>query len=169
MELAARLGEIEAQRAEIAKDLNQFLVYLSQKELSESMRRDVNRLIYVSKDCEILASQITKMISLLSEQAENGSVINGESKEEMAICFSHITEIYRDLTRKPTLTPEEVEEQSMIINSQAHVNHEAREAQLQRIRDSKYTPFESIVLLDAFRSLDSLLSSLKYLCYHVEA
>lgn len=169
MDLAGKLGEIEAQRAEIAKDLNQFLIYLSQKELSETMRRDVNRLIYVSKDCEIIASQITKMITLLGEQAENGSVINGDSKEEMSLCFSRITEIYRDLTKKPTLTREEVEEQTMIIHSQSHVNHEAREAQLQRIRESKYTPFESIVLLDAFRSLDSLLSSLKYLCFHVEA
>lgn len=169
MDLAGKLAEIEAQRAEIAKDLNQFLIYLSQKELSESMRRDVNRLIYVSKDCEIIASQITKMITLLGEQAENGSVINGDSKEEMSLCFSRITEIYRDLTKKPTLTREEVEEQTMIIHSQSHVNHEAREAQLQRIRESKYTPFESIVLLDAFRSLDSLLSSLKYLCFHVEA
>lgn len=169
MDLAGKLGEIEAQRAEIAKDLNQFLIYLSQKELSESMRRDVNRLIYVSKDCEIIASQITKMITLLGEQAENGSVINGDSKEEMSLCFSRITEIYRDLTKKPTLTREEVEEQTMIIHSQSHVNHEAREAQLQRIRESKYTPFESIILLDVFRSLDSLLSSLKYLCFHVEA
>ena len=169
MELANKLKEIENQREEIAKDLNQFLIYLSQKELTESMRADVNRLIYVSKDCEIIASQITKMISLLADQAELGSVINGESKEEMALCFSHISEIYNDLTKKSAITAEEAEQETMLINHQALVNQEARKMQLQHIRETNITPFESITLLDAFRSLDSILSSLKYLCSHVKA
>ena len=169
LELANKLKEIENQREEIAKDLNQFLIYLSQKELTESMRADVNRLIYVSKDCEIIASQITKMISLLADQAELGCVINGESKEEMALCFSHISEIYNDLTKKSAITAEEAEQETMLINHQALVNQEARKMQLQHIRETNITPFESITLLDAFRSLDSILSSLKYLCSHVKA
>ena len=55
--------------------MNQFLVYLAQKELSDEMSREVTRLIYLNKDLEIIATQPGKFMGVLFEQAEKNITI----------------------------------------------------------------------------------------------
>lgn len=167
VELAAKVDDNEKDRSSVAKDLSQFLIYLTQKELSEEMRREVTRYIYVSKDIEIIASQQSKLVHLLEDQTEGGAAIGSESREELAICMTSIGEIYKELTQSIRLVPERFEELMFMINSQAQINIEARENLMQRIKENKHSPYESIILLDALRSVDSLLGSMRYLCDHV--
>lgn len=169
VDLEHNIDGIEEQRKEISKDLNQFLMYLSQKELTEGMRKDVNRLIFINKDCEIISGQIAKLLEILSEQTENNIVIGGDSKEELVLCLSHISEIYNALTTKLSFSSEETDSLLLEINSQVMINTEARENLLQRVKESKYSPYESIILFDILKSLDGILSSLKYLCAHVKS
>lgn len=167
IELNTKIDEAEKDRSSVTKDLNQFLIYLTQKELSEENRRDVNRYIYVGKDIEIIAGQQVKLVHLLEEHAESGNVISLETREELEICITSISEIYKELTQSIKLVPERVEELFFMINSQAQINTEARENLMDRIKENRHNPYESVILLDMLRSIDSLLGSMRYLCDHI--
>jgi phosphate:Na+ symporter len=167
IEKFAKFEEYSKQRKQIGRDLNQFLVYLAQKELSDEMSREVTRLIYLNKDLEIIATQLGKFMGVLFEQAEKNITISESGKDELNICLTRLNEIFADLTRFENLTDEQSANISILINTQNMLIAEARNLLISRIRSSEHSPYESIVLLDSLRSMDSLLSSMRYTFEHL--
>lgn len=167
IEKFAKFEEYSKQRKQVGRDLNQFLVYLAQKELSDEMSREVTRLIYLNKDLEIIATQLGKFMGVLFEQAEKNITISESGKDELNICLTRLNEIFADLTRFENLTDEQSANISILINTQNMLIAEARNLLISRIRSSEHSPYESIVLLDSLRSMDSLLSSMRYTFEHL--
>ena len=168
-EIASTTSSIDSlrkQRDEITRDLNRFLIALAQKNLPENLSRQVTRAIYLSKDLEIVSSQLEKFMSLLTEQSENSKSLTVEAREELHLCMERIMEIYGCLMGNLKLTEKEAEDISQQVYSQAMLNRAARSNLLHRIKTSQHDPFESIILLDSLRSIDSLLSSLNHACDH---
>jgi len=168
-EIASTTSSIDSlrkQRDEITRDLNRFLIALAQKNLPENLSRQVTRAIYLSKDIEIVSSQLEKFMSLLTEQSENSKSLTVEAREELHLCMERIMEIYGCLMGNLKLTEKEAEDISQQVYSQAMLNRAARSNLLHRIKTSQHDPFESIILLDSLRSIDSLLSSLNHACDH---
>lgn len=163
----ARFEEYSKQRKQIGKDLNQFLIYLAQKELSDEMSREVTRLIYINKDLEILAAQLSKFMGVLFEQAEKNIMISESGKEELNICLTRLSEIFTALISFKNLTDNQSADISLMINTQNLLISEARNSLVSRIRSSEHSPYESIILLDSLRSMDSLLSSMRYTFDHL--
>lgn len=161
------IDSLRRQRDQITRELNRFLIALAQKSLPESMSRQVTRAIYMSKDLEIISSQLEKFMNLLSEQTENNSQLSLEAREELQICLERITEIYSALMSNLSLGEKEAEDFSQQIYGQAMLNHAARNNLLHRIKSGQHDAFESIILLDSLRSIDSLLSSLNHACDHL--
>ena len=123
--------------------------------------------IYEEKDIEIIAGQLVKLVHLLNDQAENGSVIGNEAKDELLICMVSIKDIYEHLVQNKNPEAEKIDDLFFMINSQTQINFEARENLMHRIKENQHSPFESIILLDALRSVDSLLGSMRYLSDHI--
>ncbi|HNS09766.1 MAG TPA: Na/Pi cotransporter family protein [Candidatus Ozemobacteraceae bacterium] len=168
-EIASTTSSIDSlrkQRDEITRDLNRFLIALAQKNLPENLSRQVTRAIYLSKDLEIVSSQLEKFMSLLTEQSENSKSLTVEAREELHLCMERIMEIYGCLMGNLKLTEKEADDISQQVYSQAMLNRAARSNLLHRIKTSQHDPFESIILLDSLRSIDSLLSSLNHACDH---
>ncbi len=160
------IDSLRKQRDEITRDLNRFLIALAQKNLPENLSRQVTRAIYLSKDLEIVSSQLEKFMSLLTEQSENSKSLTTDAREELHLCMERITEIYTCLMGNLKLTEKEAEDVSQQVYSQAMLNRAARSNLLHRIKTGQHDPFESIILLDSLRSIDSLLSSLNHACDH---
>lgn len=160
------LDSLRRQRDEITQDLNRFLIALAQKNLPENLSRQVTRAIYLSKDLEIISSQLEKFVSLLADQTESSKCLSDEAREELQLCMDRITEIYECLMGNFKLTEQDAENISHQVYSQALLNRAARTNLLHRIKTGQHDPLESIILLDSLRSIDSLLSSLKYACDH---
>lgn len=168
-EIASATSSIDSlrkQRDEITRDLNRFLIALAQKNLPENLSRQVTRAIYLSKDLEIISSQLEKFMALLAEQSENSKSLTPEAREELHLCMERIMEIYGCLIGNLKLTEQEAEDISQQVYSQAMLNRAARSNLLHRIKTSQHDPLESIILLDSLRSIDSLLSSLNHACDH---
>ncbi len=168
-EIASATSSIDSlrkQRDEITRDLNRFLIALAQKNLPENLSRQVTRAIYLSKDLEIISSQLEKFMALLTEQSENSKSLTPEAREELHLCMERIMEIYGCLIGNLKLTEQEAEDISQQVYSQAMLNRAARSNLLHRIKTSQHDPLESIILLDSLRSIDSLLSSLNHACDH---
>ncbi|MDD2999234.1 MAG: Na/Pi cotransporter family protein [Candidatus Riflebacteria bacterium] len=170
-EVASVSGSIETlhkQRDQITRDLNRFLIALAQKNLSEDLSRQVTRIIYLSKDQEIISSQLEKFLSLLMDQTENGKALSSEAREELHICMHRILEIYLTMTETLALNKEKAEELVQQIYSQSMLDRAARNNLLHRIKTGQHDPLESIILLDSLRSIDSLLSSMHHTCEHLQ-
>jgi len=168
-EIASATSSIDSlrkQRDEFTRDLNRFLIALAQKNLPENLSRQVTRAIYLSKDLEIISSQLEKFMALLTEQSENSKSLTPEAREELHLCMERIMEIYGCLIGNLNLTEQEAEDISQQVYSQAMLNRAARSNLLHRIKTSQHDPLESIILLDSLRSIDSLLSSLNHACDH---
>ncbi|HPW58115.1 MAG TPA: Na/Pi cotransporter family protein [Candidatus Rifleibacterium sp.] len=168
-EIASATSSIDSlrkQRDEITRDLNRFLIALAQKNLPENLSRQVTRAIYLSKDLEIISSQLEKFMALLIEHSENSKSLTPEAREELHLCMERIMEIYGCLIGNLNLTEQEAEDISQQVYSQAMLNRAARSNLLHRIKTSQHDPLESIILLDSLRSIDSLLSSLNHACDH---
>ena len=131
------------------------------------MSREVTRLIYLNKDLEIIATQLGKFMGVLFEQAEKNITISESGKDELNICLTRLNEIFADLTRFENLTDEQSANISILINTQNMLIAEARNLLISRIRSSEHSPYESIILLDSLRSMDSLLSSMRYTFEHL--
>ncbi len=160
------LDSLRRQRDEITQDLNRFLIALAQKNLPENLSRQVTRAIYLSKDLEIISSQLEKFVSLLAEQTESSKCLSDEAREELQLCMDRLAEIYGCLMGNFKLNEQDAENISHQVYSQALLNRAARTNLLHRIKTGQHDPLESIILLDSLRSIDSLLSSLKYACDH---
>ncbi|MDD3146648.1 MAG: Na/Pi cotransporter family protein [Candidatus Riflebacteria bacterium] len=163
---ATTMDSMRKQRDEISQDLNRFLIALAQKNLPENLGKQVTRAIYLSKDLEIVSSQLEKFVSLLAEQTENGRTLSDEAREELHLCMERIMEIYGSLSANLQLTEKETKNILHQIYSHSLLNRAARTNLLHRIKTGQHDPLESIILLDSLRSVDSLLSSLKYFCEH---
>ena len=81
--------------------------------------------------------------------------------------LTRLNEIFADLTRFENLTDEQSANISILINTQNMLIAEARNLLISRIRSSEHSPYESIILLDSLRSMDSLLSSMRYTFEHL--
>jgi len=92
---SSSIDSLHRQRDQITRELNQFLISLAQKDLSETLSRQTTRVLYLSKDLEIISSQLNKMMSLMVENAESGKKLTKESREETHICINRIAEIFR--------------------------------------------------------------------------
>lgn len=166
-DLEAKIEGITKRCEEVGKDLNQFLIYLAQKDLHDELNQKVTRCIYVSKDAEIFSSQLSRLSKYLIQQAESGFAISDSSKEELYICIASINEIFTGLIENKNLSRWQAENLGVLINSQVMINTAARDALLARIQNSEHSPVESVMLLDSLRNVESLLSSMRYLRDHL--
>lgn len=167
LDLEGNLEDMTKRCHEIRGDLNQFLIYLAQKDLSDELNQKVTRCIYVNKDGEIFSSQISRLGRHLIQQAEGGFVVSDNSKEELQICVASIKETYLALIENRSLGRWQAENIGVLINSQVVINGEARHALLSRIQNSEHSPMQSVMLLDSLRSVESLLNSMRYLRDHL--
>lgn len=164
---SSSIDSLKKQRNEITRELNKFLIALAQKDLSENLSRQVTRVLYLSKDLEIISSQLEKLLGLLVDQSENNQNLSREAKDELHLCMSRTMDIFSQLTLNLSLSPKDAEEIRQQIYSQTMLDHAARNNLLHRIKDGQHDPFESIILLDTLRSIASLLSSLQHVCDHL--
>lgn len=160
------IDSLHRQRDEITRDLNKFLIALAQKSLPEDLSRQVTRAIYLSKDLEIISSQLEKFLSLLMDQSENNKPLSTEAREELHLCMNRLMEIYSALMGSLKLSSKQAEDIAHQIYTQAMLERAARNNLLHRIKTGQHDPFESILLLDSLRSIDSLLSSMQHACDH---
>lgn len=170
-EVSAAAENIEAlrrQREQIYKELNKFLIALAQKDLSEELSRQVTRAIYLNKDLEIVSSQLQKLVAVLLDQAEENHAFGREVREELYICFSKTAEVFVQLTKKFNIDDDEAAEIKNSIYSQTLVDQAARNNHLDRIKHGEHDPLEGIAFLDALRSISSILSSMQYICSHLQ-
>jgi phosphate:Na+ symporter len=165
---ATAVDSLHKQRAQINKELNKFLVSLAQKDLSEDMTRQVTRLLYLNKDLEILSSQLNKLIAILLDNAEENQFFSPNIREELHLCLSKTREVFEQLTGNLQLTQEEAQEIRNSIYSQGLLDKAARGNHLDRIKSGKYNPVEGITCLDALRSTGSMLTSMQYICDHLQ-
>ncbi len=163
-----KFDNLHKQREQINKDLNKFLIALAQKDLSEELSRQVTRAIYLNKDLEIVSSQLQKLLSVLLDQAEENLIFGREVKEELHICLSKTAEVFEHLTNKLNISDTEADQIRQNIYSQTLVDQAARSNHLDRIKSGKHNPIEGIAFLDALRSISSILSSMQYICSHLQ-
>jgi phosphate:Na+ symporter len=164
----SKVDMLHKQREQINKDLNKFLIALAQKDLSEELSRQVTRAIYLNKDLEIVSSQLHKLLGLLLDQAEDNMVFKPEIKDELQICLSKTAEVFAILTSKLNISEKEAEQIGQSIYSQSLVDQVARNNHLDRIKSGQHDPIEGIAFLDALRSISSILSSMQYICNHLQ-
>lgn len=166
--VSENIAALKRQRDDISKDLNRFLIALAQKDLSEHLNRQVTRILYLSKDLEIISSQIEKFINLMTDQAEsNRKQLSEEAREELYLCLNRTMEIFNQLTSDLKLDENSAKTIRQQIYSQTMLDLAARNNLIDRIKDGKHDPLESILLLDSLRSINSMLSSLKHVCDHI--
>jgi phosphate:Na+ symporter len=166
--VASKLDNLHKQREQLYRDLNTFLISLAQKDLSEEMSRQVTRLLYLNKDLDIISSQLSKLVAILTEQAENNCKINSEAKEELHLCLKKNFEIFIQLTEVFSAPVKEFARLRQNIYSQSLVDQAARNNQIDRIKSGKHDPVQGITFLDALRSISSMLASMHHLCDHLE-
>ncbi len=159
---------IKKQREEISRDLNKFLIALAQKDLTEELSRQVTRVLYISKDLEIISSQLEKLATILLEHAEANKTIAGNTSEELSILLDRTIEIFTALTESFQVSEEHAEDLKQQIYSQSILDTAARQNLFERIKRGEHNPIESIILIDALRSIASLLSSLQHCCDHIQ-
>jgi phosphate:Na+ symporter len=161
------IDALKKQRDQITRDLNKFLIALAQKDLSENLSRQVTRILYLSKDLEIISSQLEKLMNLLVDQTENNRALSSEAREEMHLCMNRTLEIFTTLTATLRLSSKDAEEIRQQIYGQSMLDLAARNNLIDRIKNGQHDPLESILLLDTLRSIGSLLSSLQHVCDHL--
>lgn len=149
-----------------SRELNNFLVALAQKDLSEDQARTLSRILYIAKDIEIIASKLQKITDILREQFEQGVLLPQESCEELAICFTRTLEVFEQLNGRFSLTQEEADKLQQVINSYTLLDTAARNNHLYRIRQGKVSPDICLIFIDALRSTSSLLKSFEYITQH---
>lgn len=164
---SSNLASLHRQRDQITRELNQFLIALAQKDLSEVLSRQTTRILYLSKDLEIISSQISKMMALMVENAESGKKLTVDSREEMHICINRISEIFRLLYSDLKPGEKQAEEMHHQIYSQSMLQRAARSNLIDRIKKGEHDPLESILLLDLLRSIESLLNSMHHCNDHL--
>ncbi|EKD83569.1 MAG: hypothetical protein ACD_39C00590G0002, partial [uncultured bacterium] len=123
---SSNIDSLHRQRDQITRELNQFLISLAQKDLSEILNRQTTRILYLSKDVEIISSQLNKMMALMVENAESGKKLSQESREELHICINRSAEIFKLVCSD--LKPDEkmAEETHHQIYSQSMLQRAAR-------------------------------------------
>lgn len=164
---SSSLALLHQQCDQITRELNQFLVSLSQKGLTNTLSKRTTRALYLSKDIEIISSQLNKMVELMVENAENGKKLTVDSREEMHICVNRISEIFKQLSSDLRPSEKTAEEMHHQIYSQAMLQRATRSNLIDRIKRSEHGPFESILLLDLLRSIESLLNSMRHYNDHL--
>jgi len=164
---SSNLSSLHRQRDQITRELNQFLIALAQKDLSEMLSRQSTRTLYLSKDLEIISSQLNKMMALLVENAESGRKLTLDSREEMHICLNRISEIFKQLYSDLKPGEKQAEEMHHQIYSQSMLQRAARSNLIDRIKKGEHDPLESILLLDLLRSIESLLNSMHHCNDHL--
>ena len=164
---SSNIASLHRQRDQITRELNQFLISLSQKELSEILSRQTTRILYLSKDLEIISSQLNKMMALMVENSECGKKLTQASREELQICINRVAEIFKLIYSD--LKPDEhaAEEMHHQIYSQAMLQRAARGNLIDRIKNGEHDPLESILLLDVLRSVESILNSMHHFSDHL--
>ncbi|HAE40476.1 MAG TPA: hypothetical protein DCG57_17860 [Candidatus Riflebacteria bacterium] len=165
--VSSNLASLHRQRDQITRELNQFLVSLSQKGLSEILSRQTTRILYLSKDLEIMSSQLNKMMALMVENAESGKKLSTDSREELHICINRIAEIFKVISSELSPGEKAIEEMHHQIYSQAMLQRAARSNLIDRIKNGDHDPLESILLLDVLRSVESLLNSMHHFSDHL--
>ena len=164
---SASINSLHRQREQVTRELNHFLIALAQKDLSATLSRQTTRILYLSKDLEIISSQINKMMALMLENAENGNKLTQESREEMHLCFIRTAEIFKLACSNLKPDKKEAEEIHHQIYSQSMLQRAARNNLIDRIKKGDHAPLESILLLDVLRSAESLLNSMNYFSDHL--
>lgn len=164
---SSTLNSLHKQRDQLTRELNQFLISLAQKDLSETLSRQTTRLLYLSKDLEIITSQLGKMMTLMNENAERGKKLTTDSREEIQICMKRIHEIFTLLYSDFKPDERKAEEVHHQIYSQSMLQRAARCNLIDRIKKGEHESLESILLLDLLRSIESLLNSLLYCNDHL--
>ncbi|MBU1108413.1 MAG: Na/Pi cotransporter family protein [Candidatus Riflebacteria bacterium] len=161
------INSLHRQRDQITRELNHFLIALAQKDLSATLSRQTTRVLYLSKDLEIISSQLNKMMALMLENAENGNKLSQESREEMHLCINRTAEIFKLVCSDLKPGKEATKEIQHQIYSQAMLQRAARNNLIDRIKKGDHAPLESILLLDVLRSVESLLNSMDYFSDHL--
>jgi hypothetical protein len=95
-------------------------------------------------------------------------VFKPEIKDELQICLSKTAEVFAILTSKLNISEKEAEQIGQSIYSQSLVDQVARNNHLDRIKSGQHDPIEGIAFLDALRSISSILSSMQYICNHLQ-
>lgn len=167
IETANKINSTSINRRQITSELNKFLVALARKDLTEDLFKQVTRLLYLSKDMDIVASQLDKILDALVEQGESSSVLSEAAAEDLSVCFSRSAEIFNQFSEAFDIEDAHKESIKSAIYSLTLINDAARSNHIERIKKSQHDPVESIVFLDALRSIKALLSSYVHICDHI--
>jgi phosphate:Na+ symporter len=164
--LETKFTAYSKQLAQQSREMNRFLVSLAQKDLTEQQSKQVTRLLYLTKDLEILCYQLKKLANILCEQFEESFMFEQEAREELFICFSRVRELYEHANLEINLTVTEAEKIKHTIYSNSMLDKAARNNHLHRIKQGKQNALAGIAFLDALRTIGNMLSSIEHLTEH---
>ena len=165
---ASRLESLYQEIDTDSRSLYKFLLALAQKDLSETQARILNRFLFLTKDLEIIASQLMKFLSILHEPYEQGGEIPAEFREELLVCFGRNREVFDHLFGKFFLGEARGREITNLIQSYSALDTVARNSHLEKIRAGTVSSLLSVTYLDALRSLTSLLRSFEHFVRHAQ-
>lgn len=165
-DLIKKIEGMQKNREQITAELNKFLVALAQKDLTEDLYQQLTRLLYLNKDLEIVTSQLQKLVASLYEQFEEGRHMSVEAQDELLLYFTRVTELFRQLAEGLDCPLAQNEKIRQAIYSETLLASAARNNHIERIKDSRYDPVESVVFLDALRSISSMLGSFDHMSSH---
>ncbi len=164
--LESKFASNSKQLAQQSRELNKFLVALAQKDLTEQQSKQVTRMLYLTKDLEILCYQLIKLSSILCEQFEESFRFSEDAREELFICFSRVRELFEQANSNINVSDDEAEKIKHAIYSSSILDKAARNNHLDRIKQGKQDPMAGIAFLDALRTIGNMLSSIDHFTEH---
>jgi phosphate:Na+ symporter len=151
-----------------SRELYKFLLALAQKDLSEVQAKILNRFLFLTKDLEIIASQLMKFLLIIREPYELGNEIPPEFRSQLLVCFDRDREVFDLLFGRFFLTPETGREILHTIHRYSTMDTAIRNSHLELIRAGTVTSTVSLTFLDSLRSLTSLLRSFEHFVRHAQ-
>jgi len=159
---------LDLQMTELLHELNQFLIWLAQKDLSEEQVRQLTSMLFLAKDLEIISSQVRKVVSIFGDQLEDGIEFPKDSQEDLAVCYTRTREVFEQINGRFFIGRVEGANVQQTLNSYAILDSTARENHLERIRQGKLAPIPGIAFLNALDQISGILKSCAHYNNHAQ-